>query len=363
MSGFGEAQGSHESTDDLPDDGSARFKKRRLSASNIPDKRKKLSETAWAKLHSNTHNGTAIGEQLDEPSTTALPTAVPTIHKPGLTLLDLPTELRLEIYDYLLDDLLMHIYHDPTVKSRLCCSSSACAQTDESSLLCKFPNWTIADGCCNYETPREDCKNPLVFAFTSKKIYQETSLLLYSRPTFHISHVILMPFLYSLKDDQRSAIQSLIVTGPFMGGRRAVTNAGDALEKACDLLPGLRRIGVQMPISNGLMAGNSLDPRPRWHMWKFSQVLLASRKEGVQQVVLETTSLYKGGDTRLVVFKAKQEAKEWLLNRDMDNINTTTNTSTLSGNSYMQCLMNLFGVKPPLGLRDFDMLVENLCHS
>ncbi|KAF2495497.1 hypothetical protein BU16DRAFT_539447 [Lophium mytilinum] len=343
MNGLRDAQESHDGPDNAPDDRSPRFKKRRLSASTSPDSRKKALKTiAWAELGSNDHTGAAIDEQLnvhpDEPADTTSPTAAPAYPKSGLTLLDLPTEVRLEIYDYLFDDLLMHIYSDPSVKSRFCCSSSACAQTAESSLLCKSPNWTIVDGCCNYETPEEDCKNRLVFVFTSKKIYQETSLLLYSRPAFHISHVILLPFLRSLTLDQRNAIRRLTVAGPFMGGRRAVANAGDALEEAAGLLPGLRRIGVQVPVSNGLMAGISLFPGsyPRWHMWKFSQVLLSLRREGIEQVVLETTFLLQWGETSLIVFKAKQEAKEWLLNRDTSGINTTTSTTVLSGKSYMQ---------------------------
>ncbi|OCK83748.1 hypothetical protein K432DRAFT_390122 [Lepidopterella palustris CBS 459.81] len=236
----------------------------------------------------------------------------------SLTLLDLPAELRIMIYEYLFSNLLIHINRrkGPASSSRVHFTSSACIkQSSKSPLLCRNPIFDIIDKKrCNHLEPAKRDQNRMAFFLTCRLIFQETRLMIYSQPVLHIGHEDFRPFVDMLNPDQRGAIRRLTLTSPFMSGRRIDGNVGDALRCAREMLPNLRRVGFQGPMSNGMMATNTLVLfAPRWRMWNVSQALLEFRtRSNVESLVLETWTLYRTRDVwTMYVFKAKQEKMQW----------------------------------------------------
>lgn len=228
--------------------------------------------------------------------------------------LELPAELRLMIYDNLFSYLLVHINQrrDSYHSTHPHFIGSACMEPQKDSpFLCAYPIWSIFNGKrCNHEAPERQLLNPLAFFLTCRLVYSETRFMIYSEPVLQLRYEDSKPFINKLKGEQLSAIRRLSLTTPFLTGRRMSNDVSNALEYIRKKLPQLRGIGMQTPVSIGMMTERSKDP---WKSWYLSQALLRFRQgDDMKEVVLE--AWVRGQDAKgesMIVFKAEQTRDEW----------------------------------------------------
>lgn len=258
---------------------------------------------------------TMLDELLNSSSSSAsLNQAEEPQHHPRSKFLELPAELRLMIYDNLFSSLLIHINqrkdsYDSTHPHFI---GSACMEPQKDSpFLCAYPIWSIFnDKRCNHKAPKWQLLNPLAFFLTCRLIYSETRCMIYSEPVLQLRYEDSKPFINKLKGEQLSAIRRLSLTTPFLTGQRMDKDVANTLEYIQKKLPQLRGIGMQIPVSIGMMTKGSKDP---WKSWFLSQALLRFRQgDDMKEVVLEAWLRRPSArGEHMTVFKAEQTRDEW----------------------------------------------------
>jgi len=233
-------------------------------------------------------------------------------HHPRSKFLELPVELRLMIYGNLFSSLLVHInqrkdLYDSTHPHFI---GSACMEPQKDSpFLCAYPIWSIFnDKRCNHKAPERQLLNPLAFFLTCRLVYSETRFMIYSEPVLQLSYEDSEPFINKLKSEQLSAIRRLSLTTPFLTGRRMNNDVGNALGYIKKKLPQLRGIGMQTPVSIGMMTGST----DLWKSWFLSQALRFRQGDDMKEVVLEAWVRQQDAEGEsMIVFKAEQTRNEW----------------------------------------------------
>ena len=214
----------------------------------------------------------------------------------------------------LFSSLLVHInqrqdLHDST---HTYFTASACMEPQKDSpFLCTYPIWSTFNGKrCNHRAPERQLLNPLAFFLTCRLVYSETRFMIYSEPVLQLRYEDSKPFINKLKGEQLSAIRRLSLTTPFLTGQRMDKDVANTLEYIQKKLPQLRGIGMQIPVSIGMMTKGSKDP---WKSWFLSQALLGFRQgDDMKEVVLEAWLRRPSArGEHMTVFKAEQTRDEW----------------------------------------------------
>ncbi|KAF2115356.1 hypothetical protein BDV96DRAFT_76697 [Lophiotrema nucula] len=138
---------------------------------------------------------------------------------PQACLLGLPTELRLQIYEYLFESVLIHLHRRYEPNGNATLTWTSCSQTSErSSLLCANPKWSGLcedERRCEYRSdalPESSC---MAFMWTCKLIYIEASPTARSRAALSIPEEMFYEFRCYSPPKLLEKVTRLALTGPY----------------------------------------------------------------------------------------------------------------------------------------------------
>jgi hypothetical protein len=194
------------------------------------------------------------------------------------SLLGLPAELRLSIYEHLYETLIVHIHHHSEGETNQFTWTPCRAASESSRLLCANPKWSglcKEEDRCSYEaeSPRE-LAGAWALAATNRLIRQEAHELFFRKSVVSIHPQDLTPWLDHLIKRDPLQVENL----------RHVTLAGpNSWKTMCKLefdtvrtrIPNLQSLGVQC--QNPLYHWVNMSDRPglkagevdfkKWHEW------------------------------------------------------------------------------------------------
>lgn len=209
--------------------------------------------------------------------------APPLPSNPRAMLLGLPAELRLEIYSYVFDSILIHIHrHNSTVTEQDDGSLAPprftwtpCRGTHPTSpLLCANPKWSglceEADRCTFKPYAPPEVTGFAALTWTCRFIRQETQEFFLRNTTVSIHPLDVTPWLRHLEKHAPSHIE-LIRRVTIAGPDNYNMNIDPALDQVANRLPNLEAIGFQGQVPKWTMntPGNSFrfNPQLMWRQW------------------------------------------------------------------------------------------------